>query len=156
MSFQPFNSHLVRWSLALACVAALCPACARRPAVSAEQGPVLPPESALATVAPSVDDIGAIMLHIDNRGWDDMVILVVRGTLRDRIGRVTSAGRWSVALDKWVDQQGGQIQIVAMPAGTRIYGAGASATTQVLNLKPGQTVLWTLEKDLVRSFVEIR
>ena len=143
---------------ALVCGAALifAGACTHRPAVGSDSGPALPPDNSMATSAVSPDDLGAIMLHVDNHGWDDMVLYAVRGNLRDRIGRVTAAGRWSVALDKWIDAQGGQLQIVAMPAGTRSYGVGASATTPLLSLRPGQSVWWTIEKDLVRSFVEVR
>ena len=102
------------------------------------------------------EDVGAIMLFIDNRGWDDMNVFVLRGDTRDRLGRVSAASRWSVPLDRWVNNQAGQIRIVAQPVGTRYYGNGASAVTQILQLESGQTVLWTIEKDLARSFVEIR
>jgi hypothetical protein len=103
-----------------------------------------------------VEDVGAIMLFIDNRGWDDMNVFVLRGDTRDRLGRVSAASRWSVPLDRWVNNQAGNIRIVAQPVGTRYYGNGASAVTQILQLESGQTVLWTIEKDLARSFVEIR
>ena len=113
--------------------------------------------SCAAASRPAVaEDLGAIMLYVDNRGWDDMVVYVMRGTLQDRLGRVSAASRWSVALDKWVINQGGTIRIVAQPAGSRYYGPGASASTQQLQLQPGQTLLWTIEKDLSRSFIELR
>lgn len=104
----------------------------------------------------ALDDLGAVMLHVDNRGWDDMLIFVVRGNLSSRIGRVAAAGRWSVAMDKWIDPQGSMLQLVAQPMGTRTYGPGAQARSPQLVLKPGQTVLWTIEKDLARSFLEVR
>lgn len=105
---------------------------------------------------PQAEDVGAIMLFIDNRGWDDMNVFVLRGDTRDRLGRVSAASRWSVPLDRWVTNQAGSIRIVAQPVGTRYYGNGASAVTQILQLEAGQTVLWTIEKDLARSFVEVR
>lgn len=114
------------------------------------------PAGISAAVEPALDELGAVMLHVDNRGWEDMLIFVVRGNLTDRLGRVSSAGRWSVALDKWIDAGTGQIQLVAQPMGHRVYGSGATVRTQVLTLKAGQTVLWTIEKDLSRSFFEVR
>ena len=153
-----------RRAAALAVAAAIAAACAPRQRVGTPGDPSGAPSGVPAGVSAGVgaraeaapEDLGAIMLHIDNRGWDDMRIIVVRGNLSDRIGSVTSAGRWSVALDKWIEPQGSLIQLVAQPLGTRPYGAGAQARTQMLLLKPGQTVLWTIEKDLARSFVEVR
>ncbi len=121
----------------LACGAIAGPACARNQ-------------------PPQAEDVGAIMLYVENRGWDDMNIFVLRGDTRDRLGRVSAASRWSVPLDRWVTNQAGNIRIVAQPVGTRYYGNGASAATQILQLESGQTVIWTIEKDLGRSFVEIR
>lgn len=105
---------------------------------------------------PQAEDVGAIMLYVENHGWDDMNIFILRGDTRDRLGRVSAASRWSVPLDRWVRNQADIIRIVAQPVGTRYYGNGASAVTQNLALENGQTVIWTIEKDLARSFVEIR
>ena len=51
---------------------------------------------------PQAEDVGAIMLYVENHGWDDMNIFVLRGDTRDRLGRVSAASRWSVPLDRWV------------------------------------------------------
>ncbi len=101
-------------------------------------------------------DAGAIMLYVENRGWDDMNIMIGRGQLVDRLGRVSAAGKMQVALDKYVINQAGDIRLVAQPVGTRYYGLGASAISPILTLQPGQVVVWTIEKDLTRSFIEVR
>ncbi len=105
---------------------------------------------------PQAEDAGAIMLVIENHGWDDMNIFVLRGDTRDRLGRVSAASRSSFPLDRWLVNQAGNIRIVAQPVGTRYYGNGASAATQNLRLEAGQSVIWTIEKELARSFIEIR
>ncbi|MBI3792871.1 MAG: hypothetical protein HY275_18590 [Gemmatimonadetes bacterium] len=123
--------------VAIGAVAA--PACARN----------APPQLA-------AEDVGAIMLYVDNHGWDDMIVFVQRGEKRDRLGRVSAASKFSVSLDKWITNAADAVRIIAQPVGTRFYGDGASAATQVLKLEAGQSVVWTIEKDLARSFVEIR
>ena len=111
---------------------------------------------ARATTPPIPEDLGAIMLFVDNHSWDDLTIFVLRGMSRERIGRVTAAGRVQLSLDRFVTSDAGQLRVIAEPIGSRNYGPGALAITQILSLEPGQTVLWTIEKDLNRSFVEIR
>jgi hypothetical protein len=103
-----------------------------------------------------VPEAGSIMLYVDNRGWDDMNVMIGRGQLVDRLGRVSAAGKFQVALDRYVINQAGDIRLVAQPVGTRYYGLGASAVSPILNLLPGQVVIWTIEKDLTRSFIEVR
>lgn len=103
-----------------------------------------------------VPEAGTIMLYVENRGWDDMTILIGRGELVDRLGRVSAASRWQVALDRYMINQAGDIRLVARPVGTRYYGAGAMAVSPILSLQPGQAVVWTIEKDLNRSFLEVR
>lgn len=137
MSFPPLHARALLTAALLLGGALAGPACARNQ-------------------PPQAEDVGAIMLFVENRGWDDMNIFILRGDTRDRLGRVSAASRWSVPLDRWVTNQAGSIRIVAQPVGTRYYGNGASAVTQILQLENGQTVLWTIEKDLARSFVEIR
>ena len=102
------------------------------------------------------DDVGAIMIFVDNHSWDEMNIFVLRGDSKERIGRVSAAGRAQFPLDRYVKADAGQLRVIAQPLGSRNYGPGAYAITQYLNLEAGQTVLWTIEKDLNRSFLEIR
>ena len=100
------------------------------------------------------EDIGAIMLRVENRSQEDFIIYAVRGGLRDRLGRSSAGGTFSVPLDEHVDGVG-QVQLVGEPIGGK-YGASSIARTQQLVLKPGMTVVWTIPTDHTRSFVEVR
>ena len=100
------------------------------------------------------EDFGAIMLRVENRSQEDFVIYAVRGGLSDRLGRSTVGATFRVSLDSHVDG-GGQVQLVAEPIGGK-YGVTGVARTQVLSLKPGMTVIWTIPTDHSRAFVEVR
>ena len=103
---------------------------------------------------PVAEDFGAIMLRVENRGLEDMIVYAIRGGLSDRLGRASVGTTFSVSLDSHVDGSG-QVQLVAEPLGGK-YGAMANARTQVLVLKAGMTVIWTIPTDHSRSFVEVR
>jgi len=103
---------------------------------------------------PVEEDFGAIMLRVENRGQEELIIYAIRGGLSDRLGRATVGTTFSVSLDAHVDGMG-QVQLVAEPLGGK-YGATQIARTQMLVLKPGMTVIWTIPTDHSRSFVEVR
>jgi len=103
---------------------------------------------------PVEEDFGAIMLRVENRGQEELIIYAIRGGLSDRLGRATVGTTFSVSLDAHVDGMG-QVQLVAEPLGGK-YGATQIARTQMLVLKPGMTVIWTIPTDRSRSFVEVR
>lgn len=100
------------------------------------------------------EDIGAIMLRVENRSLQDFNVYAIRGGLSDRLGRSSVGSTFSVALDGHVDGAG-QVQLVAEPIGGK-YGASPNARTQVLVLKAGMTVIWTIPTDHLRAFVEVR
>ena len=100
------------------------------------------------------EDFGAIMLRVDNRSQEDFTIYAVRGGLSDRLGRASVGATFSVSLDTHVDGAG-QVQLVAEPIGGK-YGMTGNARTQVLSLKAGMTVIWTIPTDHSRAFVEVR
>lgn len=142
---------LAIFAFATACGAIACGRAAGGPPAPARTAPA----GLSAPVEPAPDDLGAIMLHIENRGFEDVLISVVRGSIPERLVRVSAANRWSGALDKWIEPQGGQIRLLAERVGTRTYGPEA-ALRQQLTLKPGQSVVWTIEKELKQSFLEVR
>ena len=103
---------------------------------------------------PVEENFGAIMLQVENRTQEDLTIYAIRGGLSDRLGRVSAGTNLFVSLDAHLDGAG-QVQIVAEPIGGK-YGASENARTQVLSLKPGNTVIWTIPTDHSRAFVEVR
>lgn len=96
------------------------------------------------------DDDDVATLSIINHHPLDVVIYNVRQGHRERIGEVTAASNQTFTLHMR-QYAGNEIQPSADP-----IGSTQPFTSQVLHVLPGETVEWTLETDLARSFVVIR
>ncbi|HVX39978.1 MAG TPA: hypothetical protein VHB25_10430 [Gemmatimonadaceae bacterium] len=97
----------------------------------------------------AVDD-NVATLSIINHHPLDVVIYNVRQGHRERIGEVTAATDRTFTLHLR-QYPGNEIQLSADPVGST-----QPFTTQVLHVLPGETVEWTLETELARSFVLVR
>lgn len=95
-------------------------------------------------------DENVATLSIINHHPLDVVIYNVRQGHRERIGEVTAASTHTFTLHLR-QYPGNEIQLSADP-----IGSTQPTTTQVLHVLAGETVEWTLETDLARSFVVVR
>lgn len=132
----------------------LAAACSFLPGRASSPAPN-PPAGISAPAEPAPSDLGAIMLHVENHGYDDIVISIVRGSSPERVARVGAANKWSGALDRWLDPKGGEVRLLAEPIGARTYGP-ESALRVLVRLQPGQSLIWTIEKNIRASFYEVR
>jgi hypothetical protein len=93
--------------------------------------------------APS-DDV-EVAVEIENHNWSDVVIFLVRGSQRFRLGVVSSLGTSAFSVP-FRQVRGGASTLLAHP-----IGGARDVTSDQLHLQPGQMIHWTLEADLSRS-----
>lgn len=89
-------------------------------------------------------------LEVENHGWSDIVIYLVRGTGSDRLGMVGALSTATFVFPFRKLGTGNDVRLRADPIG----GSGAF-TSENLLVQPGQWVKWTLESDLTRSFLAV-
>jgi hypothetical protein len=96
------------------------------------------------------EDDDVVILDIENHHQLDVVIYNVRQGYRERLGEVvaSSKGSFRVHINRY---PAGEIQLYASP-----IGGPRGVTSEVVHPFAGQTVEWTLETDLARSFLMIR
>lgn len=100
--------------------------------------------------AAAANDENVATLSVINHHPLDVVIYNVRQGHRERIGDVTAASSQSFTLHLR-QYPGNEIQLSADPVGST-----QPTTSQVIHVLAGETVEWTLESDLARSFVVVR
>lgn len=91
-----------------------------------------------------------IALHVINHHWLDVTIYVERDGERSRIGLVTAATSQTFIMPGHMVGQSRDIVLVGEAVGSRDM-----VRTEVLIIKPGQMIEWTLETDLRRSSVGV-
>lgn len=116
--------------LLLAALLLLAPGCFHRRA-----GPEQPP----------------ITVKVANRGLLDVNVFEVGRGVRDRLGMVIAQGTGIFPLKPWQLSGGGDIQLRAEPIGAR-----RGFTSEIIHPYPGDTVQWTLDTDLTRSWIVLR
>lgn len=89
-------------------------------------------------------------LHIENHHWLDVDIYVVHDGQRSRLGTVTAATSKDFIFPRSMLGQLGQIQLIADPV-----GGGGRISTDVIVVRPGTHVAWTLESSLSRSSLAV-
>ncbi len=99
--------------------------------------------------APTVES-AMVTVNIVNHNVLDMTIYMVNRGTRARIGQVTATTRGSFRV-RLGQLTGGELQLYADP-----IGALQGVTSDVVHLVDGQTVEWTLESDLARSFLSVK
>lgn len=91
-----------------------------------------------------------LALEVENHGWSDIVISLVRGTAVERLGMVGGLKSETFVFPYRKLGVGTDVRLRAYPIG------GPSAfTSENLLVQPGQWVKWTLESDLTRSFLAV-
>jgi hypothetical protein len=91
-----------------------------------------------------------VALEVENHGWSDIVISLVRGTAVERLGMVGSLSTETFVFPYRKLGVGTDVRLRAYPIG----GPRAFTSENVL-VQPGQWIKWTLESDLTRSFLAV-
>ncbi|HET7424129.1 MAG TPA: hypothetical protein VFJ92_11230, partial [Gemmatimonadales bacterium] len=86
-------------------------------------------------------------LEVENHGWSDIVVYLVRGTAEERLGTVGSLNSTVFTFPFHRLGTGNDARLKADPIGSdRVY------YSEDIHIQPGQSLKWTLESDLSRSF----
>ena len=84
-------------------------------------------------------------LTVENHHWVDVEVYVSHGGQRTRVGVAGAAGTRSFVLPAYLLGPGGDIQLVATAGGRQSISSG------LINLRGGQSVQRTLERELSQS-----
>jgi hypothetical protein len=93
----------------------------------------------------------AVVLIVDNRNWQDVVIYAVHDGSRSRLGMVVTARTATFTLPPSYVTKGGDLYFIADPV-----GATRSFSSERVVVQPGQYIEWTLESGLERSSLLVR
>jgi len=93
---------------------------------------------------------GPATLHVDNRNWQNVDIQVVHRGIQSHLGSVNASAVTEIVFPKDLLSDLGEVQLIAHAVGTPY-----TIRTQVIVLKPGTEVRWTLETDLNRSSIAV-
>lgn len=91
-----------------------------------------------------------VPIEVENHNWSDMVIFLDRGNLSQRLGTVTSQTTAVFTVSYYQLGSTGSARLRADP-----IGALRNFSSETLNVQPGQTVKWTIENDIDRSFLGV-
>ena len=89
-------------------------------------------------------------LQIDNHNFQDVDIQVLHRGLKSHLGDVNASAATTIVLPKYLLGDLGEVQLIAHAVGTPY-----TITTNVIVLKPGTQVRWTIETDLNRSSISV-
>lgn len=106
---------------------------------------------ALRSKKGDVDDYSIVTLRVANHNLLDITVYSLRGTARDRLGLVTSNSTQTFLIRTRQLDAGGDLRLFADPIGARV-----GYTSEMVHVIAGETVDWTLETDLRRSFLAVR
>ena len=91
-----------------------------------------------------------VPLEVESHYWGDVVIFLVSGGSRERLGMVTAMSKGTFSFPYRRLTAGGSTQLYAYP-----IGGAPGVLTDPLQVQPGQTISWTLEGDLARSSLAV-
>ena len=87
---------------------------------------------------------------MENHGWSDIVIYLVRGTATERLGRSARSTPRPSSFPT-----AGSASATTSASAPIPIGAVRAFTSENLLVQPGQWIKWTLESDLTRSFLAV-
>ena len=90
-----------------------------------------------------------VELEVESHNWSDVVIYLVRGTQRQRLGMVGALGSTVFTFPYRRLGTGGDARFTAHAIG------GGGYTIESVLVQPGQSLKWTLESDLSRSSLAV-
>jgi hypothetical protein len=91
-----------------------------------------------------------VALEVENHGWSDIVISLVRGTSVERLGMVGALDTETFVFPYRRLGVGTDVRLRADPIGDL-----SAFTSENVLVQPGQWIKWTLESDLTRSFLAV-
>ncbi|MGH7497696.1 MAG: hypothetical protein ACREL3_02470 [Gemmatimonadales bacterium] len=91
-----------------------------------------------------------VSVEVENHNWSDMVIYLDRGNLSQRLGTVTAQNSAVFTFPYLQLGTTGNARLRADPIGDL-----RSFSSETLNVQPGQTIKWTIENDIDRSFLGV-
>ena len=89
-------------------------------------------------------------VRVQNQNWQDMVVYLVRGTTRTRLGTVTAMNSQTFRVPRASLGASGLVRLMADP-----IGGGRAYTSEVLTVRPGQRVSLDVGHSLAISFVSV-
>jgi hypothetical protein len=131
---MPFRRTRTAWALLLPLLVLLLAGCASRHGTT---------ETTAATPNTPVD------LEVENHNWSDVVIYLVRGTQRQRLGMVNALSSTVFTFPYRRLGSSGDARLSAHAIG------GGGYTSESVLVQPGQTLKWTIESDLSRSSLAV-
>ncbi|MGI9040420.1 MAG: hypothetical protein ACR2HK_04825 [Gemmatimonadales bacterium] len=89
-------------------------------------------------------------LEVENHNWSDIVVYLMRGNSSHRLGMVTALSTSRFSFPFRHIGTTGNARLRAHP-----IGGTTGFTSEDLLVQPGQSIKWTLESDLTRSFLGV-
>jgi hypothetical protein len=102
------------------------------------------------SAAPEPDSNAQVDVEIESHFQGDVIIYLVQGSQRERLGTVTALSRAEFSFPYRRLQMSSSTRLMAYP----LAGAQAYLSDPLL-VQPGQYVSWTLESDLGRSSLAV-
>jgi hypothetical protein len=90
-----------------------------------------------------------VELEVENHNWSDIVVYLVRGTQRQRLGMVNALSNTVFTFPYRRLGSSGDARFSAHAIG------GGGYTSESVLVQPGQMLKWTLESDLSRSSLAV-
>ncbi len=97
---------------------------------------------------PQFDRNTPVSLEVENHNWSDMVIYLDRGQLSQRLGTVGTLHTEIFSFPYLQLGPTGNARLRADPIGNL-----RSFSSEYINIQPGQSLKWTIENDIDRSFL---
>ena len=91
-----------------------------------------------------------VSVEVENHNWSDMVIYLDRGNLSERLGTVGSLHTVEFTFPYLKLGSTGNARLRADPIGNL-----RSFSSEQINIQPGQSLKWTIESDIDRSFLAV-
>lgn len=90
------------------------------------------------------------VLHVENHHWLDVDLYVLHDGQRGHLGTVTATSTKVFTIPRSMIGSMGEVRLIADPVGER-----GTLTTDIIVVKPGTQVYWTLESSLDRSSLSV-
>jgi hypothetical protein len=103
-----------------------------------------------AAAEPAQTPLRDVPVRVENNSRSDVVVYVVRGSVRTRLGTVTPATSQTFTISGAIIGDQGGISLLADPV-----AGGRSLLSQNVYVRPGQRLVWTLESRLDRSLLAV-
>ncbi len=94
---------------------------------------------------------GPVSLRVENHNWVNVVVYVLHGGQRTRLGMAVGSKTTELTIPYWVVGQASTIQLLGDPV-----GSSESVVSSSVTVRPWMRLDWTLETDLSRSALSIR